>query len=44
MRAIVDGYRIRRAIVEMRALDDRMLRDLGLNRTGIERAVRFGRE
>jgi len=43
MRAIVDAYRVRRAMAQMRALDDRMLRDLGVNRAGIEHAVRFGR-
>ena len=44
MRVVVDGYCLRRAITEMHALDDRTLRDLGLDRTGIEHAVRFGRE
>jgi uncharacterized protein YjiS (DUF1127 family) len=43
MRAMVDAYRIRRAMAQMRSLDDRMLRDLGLDRAGIEYAVRFGR-
>ena len=43
-RAIVDAYRIRRAAAEMRSLDDRLLRDLGLDRGGVEYAVRFGRE
>jgi uncharacterized protein YjiS (DUF1127 family) len=42
-RLIADEYRIRRATREMRALDDRTLRDLGLDRGGVEHAVRFGR-
>jgi uncharacterized protein YjiS (DUF1127 family) len=43
MRTIVDAYRVRRAMAQMSALDNRMLRDLGLDRAGIEHAVRFGR-
>ena len=43
MRTMVDTYRVHRAMTQMRALDDRMLRDLGLDRAGIEHAVRFGR-
>ena len=43
MRKIVDAYRVRRAMTQMSALDNRMLRDLGLDRAGIEHAVRFGR-
>jgi uncharacterized protein YjiS (DUF1127 family) len=43
MRTMVGAYRVRRAMAQMRALDDRMLRDLGLTRAGIEHAVRFGR-
>ena len=43
-RAIVDAYRVHRAAAEMRSLDDRLLRDLGLDRGGVEYAVRFGRE
>jgi uncharacterized protein YjiS (DUF1127 family) len=43
MRTIVDAYRVRRAMTQMSALDNRMLRDLGLDRAGIEHAVRFGR-
>jgi uncharacterized protein YjiS (DUF1127 family) len=42
-RRIADEYRIRRATREMRALDDRMLRDLGLDCGDVERAARFGR-
>ena len=43
MRKIAHAYRIRRAVTQMSALDHRMLRDLGLDRAGIEHAVRFGR-
>ena len=43
MRMVVDAWRVRRAMAQMSALDDRMLRDLGLDRAGIEHAVRFGR-
>ena len=43
-RVITDAYRVRRAAAEMRSLDDRLLRDLGLDRGGVEYAVRFGRE
>jgi uncharacterized protein YjiS (DUF1127 family) len=35
--------RLRRDIDELRALDDRMLRDIGLRRGDIEYAVRSGR-
>ena len=43
-RAIVGEYRVRRALREMRALDDRSLRDIGLRRCGIDHAARFGRD
>jgi uncharacterized protein YjiS (DUF1127 family) len=43
MRLIANEYRIRRGTREMRALDDRMLRDVGLDHGGIECAARFGR-
>src|SRR3954447_3341886 len=43
-RAVADECRVRRAMTEMRTLDGRALRDLGLDRAGIEHAVRFGRD
>ena len=42
-RRVANEYRIRRAMRELRALDDRMLRDIGLDRGGAEYAARFGR-
>jgi uncharacterized protein YjiS (DUF1127 family) len=36
--------RVRRAIRELKALDDHRLRDLGLTRRTLERVVRFGRD
>ena len=33
----------RRSIKELASLDERMLRDIGLTRWDVERAVRFGR-
>jgi uncharacterized protein YjiS (DUF1127 family) len=36
-------YRIRRAIHEVAQRDDRMLKDIGIHRSEIERAVRCGR-
>ena len=36
-------YRIRCAIGELSQLDDRMLKDIGLNRSGLEDAVRTNR-
>ena len=35
--------RVRRAIQEVARLDDRMLKDIGIHRSEIERAVRRGR-
>jgi uncharacterized protein YjiS (DUF1127 family) len=42
-RRIANEYRIRRAEREVAALDDSMLRDIGLDRGGAEYAARFGR-
>ena len=42
-RRVANEYRVRRAMREMRALDDRMVHDIGLGRGGIEYVVRFGR-
>ena len=36
--------RVRRAIQEVARLDDRMLKDIGIHRSEIERAVRCGRD
>lgn len=36
--------RLRRDIEELRALDDRILRDIGLSRSDIDPAVRHGRD
>jgi uncharacterized protein YjiS (DUF1127 family) len=43
MRALAAEWRLRRAIRELESLDDHRLRDLGLSRRNIERAVRRGR-
>jgi uncharacterized protein YjiS (DUF1127 family) len=40
---VANEYRIRRATRAMRALDDRMLGDIGLDRGGLEYVARFGR-
>ena len=42
-RLIANEHRIRRATREMRALDDRMLHDIGLDHGGIGCVARFGR-
>ena len=40
---IASRRRLRRHLDELRGLDDRMLRDIGLRRCDIEDAVRYGR-
>jgi uncharacterized protein YjiS (DUF1127 family) len=35
--------RLRRDVKELMALDDRILRDIGLNRSDVEHAARYGR-
>ncbi len=44
MAEIARKYRARRAVQELMGLDDRMLRDIGVGRGAIERAVRSGRD
>ena len=39
-RSVVSWYWKRAAIAQLRALDDRALKDIGLHRSGIEDAVR----
>lgn len=41
--ALVAELAWRRAVRELRELDDRMLRDIGLRRGDIDHAARFGR-
>jgi uncharacterized protein YjiS (DUF1127 family) len=36
-------WRIRRGIEELMALDDRMLRDIGVSRSNVEYVARYGR-
>jgi uncharacterized protein YjiS (DUF1127 family) len=43
-RAVVDEYRARRAIGQLHGMNERLLCDIGLDRGGIEHAVRFGRD
>lgn len=40
---LLSRRRLRRAIKELRALDDRTLRDIGLRRGEVEYAARYGR-
>jgi uncharacterized protein YjiS (DUF1127 family) len=42
--AIADELRIRRDMRQLRAMDDHMLRDIGLTRADIGSAVRYGRD
>ena len=42
-RRIANEYRVRRAEREMAALDERTLRDIGLDHGGLGYAARFGR-
>ncbi len=42
-RAMGREWQLRRAIGQITALDEAMLHDLGLDRGGIENAVRYGR-
>jgi uncharacterized protein YjiS (DUF1127 family) len=44
LNAALERRRHRRAMRELHALDDRMLRDIGIDRAAIPRAARFGRE
>ena len=41
---IANEHRIRRATREVRALNERMLHDIGLAPGGLEHAARFGRD
>ena len=38
--AFIDAYHLRKGIRELESLDDRMLADIGITRSGIEAAVR----
>ena len=42
--AIADELRIRRDMRQLRAMDDSMLKDIGLTRADIGTAVRYGRD
>jgi uncharacterized protein YjiS (DUF1127 family) len=39
-----EWWRLRRAVVDLQSMPDRMLRDIGLTREEIGHAVRFGRD
>ncbi|MFM9851154.1 MAG: DUF1127 domain-containing protein [Hyphomicrobiaceae bacterium] len=39
-----EGWQHRRAMKELYQLDDRMLRDIGVDRSEVPRIARFGRE
>jgi uncharacterized protein YjiS (DUF1127 family) len=43
-RAIAQELRIRRDMRQLRAMDDHMLKDIGLTRAEIGSAVRYGRD
>ena len=40
---LIEDYRARQAAHELAKLDDRLLRDIGIDRGQIEHVVRFGR-
>ena len=40
--AFVEAYRLHKGITALQQLDDRMLADIGVTRSGIESAVRHG--
>jgi uncharacterized protein YjiS (DUF1127 family) len=44
VRAIADEVRIRRDTRQLMLMSDEMLKDIGLSRAQIDRAVRYGRE
>jgi uncharacterized protein YjiS (DUF1127 family) len=42
--SITKRHRLRRAARELESLDDRLLKDIGVSRSAIGAAVRYGRE
>jgi uncharacterized protein YjiS (DUF1127 family) len=42
--AVAEELRIRRDMRQLRAMDDQMLKDIGLTRADIGKAVRYGRD
>ncbi|HVY42809.1 MAG TPA: DUF1127 domain-containing protein [Hyphomicrobiaceae bacterium] len=44
LRRLLEQRKYQRAVQELRGLDDRMLRDIGVDRAAIPYAARFGRE